>query len=173
MIGISLILLLLFFVPLVAGVVSLSRGKRIQGIVLLLVALVPVGVVALVIASLEGILGPPADSTLASIYETPVPTTLRIVHHKRDGFGMDPNYWWECTPIDEPYLSAVVKNAKLTRATEKEQPNETTLGWPSWWHHDQVKALPECYFSDTGSGGLRRIWVDRKNNRLFIVFMGT
>jgi len=171
--GISLILLLVFLVPLIAGVVSLSRGKRVQGILLLLVALVPLGVVAFAIASFEGIFGPPGDSALASVYETPLPQTLRVVNHKRDSFGMDPNYWWECTPIDEPYLSAVVQKNKLLRATEKEQPNETTLGWPSWWQHSQVKALPECYFSDTGSGGLRRVWVDRKNNRLFIVFMGT
>lgn len=171
--GISVLLLLVFFVPLLVGIVQLARGKRVLGGILIGIALIPAGLVALAIASFEGIFGPPGDSALASVYETPLPQTLRVVNHKRDSFGMDPNYWWECTPIDEPYLSAVVKNAKLKRATEKEQPNETSLSWPGWWHQDQVRTLPECYFSDTGSGGLRRVWVDRKNNRLFIVFMGT
>lgn len=174
MVPFSGVLLLVVLVPILAGVVALAQGKRRLGAVLLGVGALPI-VLALLAAFLTTwrgtYFGDPKDP-LAGVYKTPVPAAVRVVNFRGETFGMDPSFWWECAPLDESYLTALQKNAKLTRATEKNPLPSLGRSWPSWWNAARVYALPEAYFNDSGDGGIQRVYVDRKNNRAFLCFLG-
>ena len=174
----TLVLFVVCAVPLLCGIYSLARGKRLLGVALLVFALIPIGLIALVAAMMTGTVNsvwPPATQPLSELYKTLVPAQVRIVHYKSEVIGMDPSFWWECSPIEDTYLQAVVKNAALKRSTPEQPGPSFSPQWPVWWKAAQPapETLPEFYYNDTGDGGLRGIWVDRANNRLFIVFMGT
>ena len=161
---------------LLGGVIALVRGKRSLGIGLLVLAMVPVVLFVVFVGTVTGTfpsVWPPPRTPLTDLFKTTPPASLSVVHYKSDAIGMDPSFWWECSPLDETYLKALIQNAGLKRATTETRATTLPPQWPTWWKAAGVEMLPELYFSDTGEGGLRRVWVDRKGNRLFIVFWGT
>lgn len=114
---------------------------------------------------------PAAGTVLNDLYKAPLPARVKVVHYRADTMGMDPSFAWELAPIDEAYLKKLITGGGLKAPPAGERPSSANYRWPAWWNTQRVEALPECYFDD--SGGLRRVWVDRKNNRLFVEFVGT
>lgn len=167
-------LFLMVLVPLLAGGVALVRGRQRLGVGLLALGALPVVLVlvAALLVQWRGTYFGPASQPLTELFKAPVPASVRIVNFRGDAFGMDPSFWWECTPLDEGYLAALKKSAGLTRSTEQAPAAALGSSGPTWWNPTKVEALSELYFSDSGEGGLRRVWVDRKNNRLFLCFLG-
>jgi hypothetical protein len=110
-------------------------------------------------------------SVLDDLYNAAPPSNVRVVHFESDAMGMDPSFAWELAPIDDAYLKKVIGAAGLKAPAPGVRPASTNHSWPAWWNAKLIEALPECYFDD--ANGLRRIWVDRKGNRLFIEFAGT
>lgn len=172
----TLVLAVICAVPLLLGVYCLVRGKRRLGVALLVVAAIPIGLIATVIGMMTGVVSsvlPPAAETLDSLFKTPVPTQVRITHYTSQTLGMDPSFWWEVSPADESFLQALIKNAALERVAN---PALGQGGFPAWWNTKETDALPEFYRNDKGlegSGGVRYVWVDRGRNRLLLYFMGT
>jgi len=85
--------------------------------------------------------------------------------------GMDPSFAWVLSPIDDAYLKQMIKATGLKAPAAGQRPSSARYGFPRWWSHDRIEALPEVYFDD--GQGLRRIWVDRENDRLYVEFVGT
>ncbi|WP_169978388.1 hypothetical protein [Tautonia rosea] len=118
--------------------------------------------------------GPSRDEAiepLEGLFGEATPATVRIVHYHGETWGMDPSFAWVLQPIDNAYLKRLIAAKGLQTPPAGDRPASVRYAFPSWWDHDRIEALPEVYFDD--SQGLRRIWVDRSNNQLFIEFIGT
>lgn len=118
---------------------------------------------------------PPPREPLQGVFNNvPVPPGIQVVRYHAVVGAMDPNFNWILEPVDQAYLNALIKANGLTTATPAKGPAEVSLPPPAgWWNDRAIRRLPECYFDDNGSGGLRRIWVDRKANRIYVEFIGT
>ena len=101
------------------------------------------------------------------------PAHVRIEHYdtailNREGWDI-----WVMSPVDDAFLARTVTSARLARW----QPGEPAVlglssGWPSWWPQDSIEALPEVYHREDGTGDWR-VWVDRRQNRLYLQWFGT
>jgi hypothetical protein len=114
--------------------------------------------------------GPSPGVVLQNEFKTSLPKGVRVVHYRADTLGMDPSFAWELAPIDEAFLTSLVTGGGLTRATPDNPAARTTYSWPAWWADDRLHALPEIYHAE--GSALKRVFVDRERNRLFIEFLG-
>ncbi len=116
---------------------------------------------------------PPAGETIQGLYGVPLPGGVRVVHYYGEAAGMDPTFAWALTPVDDAYLKALIQANKLAPSSPANPPPPAEYRFPGWWDYPRLYKLPESYYNDTGTGGLRRIWVDRKSERMYIEFIGT
>lgn len=114
---------------------------------------------------------PGAGGVLRDLYGGAPPANVRVVHFQADTLGMDPSFAWELAPIDEGYLRKLVEGNGLIAPPEGESIPSSGYGWPAWWDAGRIEALPERHHND--ASGLRRIYVDRENDRIYVEFVGT
>ncbi len=124
-----------------------------------------------VAAALAGGCGPSSGGTLEGLYGSAPPSRVKVIQFQADTLGMDPSFAWELAPIDEAYLKTLVKDNAMVAPPDGESIPSAGYDWPDWWETERIEALPERYHND--ASGLRRIWVDRENDRLYIEFVGT
>jgi hypothetical protein len=115
--------------------------------------------------------GESGEEPLAGLYGEAPPAGVSTVRYYGESMGMDPSFAWVLEPIDNAYLKRLVASQGLKAPPAGVRPSSARYAFPSWWDHDRIEALPEVYFDD--SQGLRRIWVDREDDRLYIEFVGT
>ena len=117
---------------------------------------------------------PPAREPLQGVFNNvPVPAGIKVVRYHATIGGMDPSFNWILEPVDQAYLNALIKANALATATPAKGPAEVSSpGQLGWWDETAIRKLPEAYYDDTGAGGMRRIWVDRGANRMYVEFSG-
>lgn len=105
-------------------------------------------------------------------YNTTLPADVNVVRFHGDAFK-DPQFYWELSPIREPFLQRLVNNAQLTRFDpETQAPPSSPLPPVSWWPGERLDGLDEVYFRDAvGESSLYRVYVDREGDRLFVLFV--
>lgn len=127
-------------------------------------------VVILALAAATSACSPAPDVVIKNEFNATLPKTVRVVHYKADTLGMDPSFAWELAPIDEVFLKSLVTGGGLARATPDKPAAQTTYSWPGWWDDERLHALPEVYHAENSA--LKRVFVDRENNRLYVEFLG-
>jgi hypothetical protein len=105
-------------------------------------------------------------------FDTSIPAAVKVVHFYGEAYK-DPVFLWELAPVDDAFLKKLVANAKLkVPAPGQDVTQQIILDWSAWWDYRTIAKLPEVYYQDPEvNGSFYRIWVDRKRNRLFILFV--
>jgi hypothetical protein len=115
--------------------------------------------------------GPPPGDTMESLYLVKIPANVKVMKYRAETFGMDPSFAWMLQPIDDAFLAELVRKNKLVKGTPDKMPSPEVYRWPSWWDVPHLKKLTEAYSNE--ESGLRHVFVDRKNNRIYMEFLGT
>ena len=113
------------------------------------------------------------DVALRDAFGVERPAHVTVDHYDtailaRDGWDI-----WVVSPVDDAFLRDVVKTARLARRQQGE-PEVTGLvsDWPAWWRPARIEALPEAYEREDDAEHWR-VWVDRRENRLYLQWFGT
>lgn len=116
---------------------------------------------------------PPGDS-FQNDFKTPLPAGIKVLNYYSDAYK-DPCFLWVLTPVNDEWLQTVVKNAKLKPAPKDPKPASVGHGLAPWWDVETIEQIPELYSRDPDptDGSYYRIWVDRKANRYYVLFMNT
>ncbi|MDG3007010.1 hypothetical protein [Paludisphaera mucosa] len=131
-------------------------------------------ILALLALGVSGCYTPPGES-LERTYKTPLPKGVTVLHYYSDSYK-DPQFLWVLSPAEKPFLDALIANAGLKPAAKGVEFGRIAAPGPfSWWDQEAIEKLPELYYRDPdpNDGSYYRIWVDRKANRLYILFMNT
>lgn len=119
--------------------------------------------------------GVPPGVSLNNHFKVQLPGDLKVLHYYCDAYK-DPQFLWVLAPIKDDFLKTLVANARLQPAPAgMEISHPTSSGFPNWWDAEKIEQAPELYFRDPSpnDGSIYRVWVDRVNNRLYILFVNT
>ncbi|MFO0890309.1 MAG: hypothetical protein U0790_14350 [Isosphaeraceae bacterium] len=127
----------------------------------------------LALGAVSGCYVPPGTS-LNNHYHTPLPAGVKVLHYYSDAYK-DPQFLWVLEPVEEDFLKKLIAGAKLQPAPEGQPPARLGVSLAPWWDAGTIETIPEVYFRDPdpSDGSYYRVWVDRKNNRLYVLFMNT
>jgi hypothetical protein len=112
--------------------------------------------------------GVPPGEAFERSFDTPLPAGMKVVHFRGDAFK-DPWFLWELRPLDEAFLTDLIKRAKLAPPAAGVEPALLGLPWPWWWDDAAIRKLPEVYVAERDSS-IYQVWVDRPKGRLFVLF---
>lgn len=99
---------------------------------------------------------------------------VEVLNHAGSGPGMDHSDVWELAPVDDAFLTEVVRAAELRRRTDGEPllSGLSSTSWPAWWDAARIETLPEAYGRDDANRHWR-VWVDRTAGRMYLQWFST
>lgn len=114
------------------------------------------------------------DRELRARFGAERPARVVIVRHAGSGPGMDHADVWELAPVDDAFVAALAREARLRRRSVGEPPVSGLVSatWPGWWDPGRIEALPEAYSRD-GARAYWRVWVDRAADRIYVQWFDT